>query len=74
MLKNNPKEKFILMLQIIERTKKEKTSYGKLLFQENAISHSIIATLKTIALCLNTDNLSLNLNFNLDIFEDRVQH
>ncbi|HCC05741.1 TPA: hypothetical protein DEP94_00025 [Candidatus Nomurabacteria bacterium] len=71
-MSKNEKDKYILMLQLCGRVKNERTSYGKLLFQENLVAHSVVATLHTIAFYINSKNTSIILNFDLDIFENKV--
>lgn len=47
-------DEFILFLTLAQRAREEKSMYARLLFQENILSASIIATLHTIADYLNT--------------------
>jgi len=66
--KGTPKEKYILMLELGERVKSEPTAFGKLLFLENEISCSIVATLHTIAVYVFKDEYK----FKLDVIKDEL--
>lgn len=72
--KRTQKEKYIFMLQLGARAKSEPTPFGQLLFLENEISYSIVATLHTVADYLNIQksNPLLKITFKLDASEDRL--
>ncbi|MFA6297203.1 MAG: hypothetical protein WC629_01440 [Candidatus Paceibacterota bacterium] len=66
--KGTPKEKYILMIELGERVKSEPTAFGKLLFIENEISCSIVATLHTIAVYVFNEEYK----FKFDTTKDKL--